>query len=83
MTKKSAKEVDEAVELATRRTAEAQHRVDEVLPTAPEAVADTVEVERRAEDLAVLAGEARERSTSLDQPATAEELDGSRHEPPR
>jgi hypothetical protein len=83
MTKKPAQEVDEAVELATRRTSEAHSRSEEVPPIAPEAVADAAEVERRAEDLAVLAGEARERSSSPGQPATAAELDGSRDEPPR
>jgi hypothetical protein len=82
MTKKKTDAV-EAVELATRRTADAQGRLEEVPPIVAEAVANAVEVEFRAEELATLAGEARERSSSLARPARAEEPDDRRQEPPR
>jgi hypothetical protein len=83
MTKKKTDAVDEAVELATRRTADAQRRLEEVPPIVAEAVANAVEVEVRAEELATLAEEARERSSSLARPATAEEPDDRRQEPLR
>jgi hypothetical protein len=50
--------IDDAVELAARRTAEAQHHFVAVPPVVREALARVVVVERRAEDLAVLTDEA-------------------------
>lgn len=49
--------VDEAIELATRRTREAQEDFLEVPPEDDEALTRVARVERRAEDLDALANE--------------------------
>jgi hypothetical protein len=52
--------LDDAIELATHRTRDAQEAFLEVPPEDDEAVRRVVEVERRADDLETLADEAAE-----------------------
>jgi hypothetical protein len=74
--------IDEAVELATRRTAAAHRRFVAVPPVVPEALERATEVERRADDVVVLAGDAAERTRSTASRAKEAAQDDAQRERP-